>query len=372
MHVITGLNSGGGAEMMLLRLLSSPSWAGTQHRVVSLMDPGPMKKNFKHFGIPCTGLGMTRGRISASGSWRLRDLFASARPDIVQGWMYHANLIAGLAARFTRIQRVFWGVHHANLCPSLNKRSTLLIAKACAPLSKLIPNKTIFCSHAAARVHWGCGYSEKRSVVIPNGFETEQFCPSTQARTELRRELGVEDGAILIGLVARFDILKDHATFCRAAALLSRHTSVHFVLAGSDISSSNSELVSWLRAAGVERRTHLLGVRTDMPQLYAALDVVTLSSCGEAFPNVIGEAMSSGVPCVVTDVGDCAFIVGETGIVVPPKDPVRLAEGWLRLINEGRGQRQARGALARQRILDRFSMNIVAAQYRDLYEGSLR
>ena len=181
--------------------------------------------------------------------------------------------------------------------------------------------------------------------------------------------MGVDEETVLIGLFARFDKLKDHANFCRAAALMA-NLKVHFVLAGSGITSDNLTLLGWLEEAGIASRTHLLGLRQDMPRLYSALDILTLCSAGEAFPNVIGEAMACGVPCVVTAVGDCARIVGETGIVVPARDPRALAEAWTRLLGRDTIQRSILGEFARRRILDNFSLERVAAKYLDLYAGS--
>jgi glycosyltransferase involved in cell wall biosynthesis len=284
--------------------------------------------------------------------------------------MYHANLVGGVLARLANVRRVFWGIHHANLSPRLNKRSTLMVAGACASLSRVVPTTSIFCSQSSAELHWRLGFSRQRSIVIPNGFDAGLFHPSPEACLSVRTELGVDEETVLIGLFARFDKLKDHVNFCQAAALMGANSKVHFVLAGAGITLDNLTLLSWLEEAGVASRTHLLGLRQDMPRLCSALDILTLCSAGEAFPNVIGEAMACGVPCVVTDVGDCARIVGGTGIVVPARDPGALAEAWTRLLGHGATQRPILGKLARQRILDNFSLERVAAKYLNLYLGS--
>ncbi len=356
--------------MMLFRLLANGHWQGVRNTVVSLMDLGPLAAQFEDFGIHCYGLGMSRGSLSFSGCRKLHQLLSSERPDVVQTWMYHANFVGGIAARMARVPRVFWGIHHANLSPSLNKRSTLLIARVCARISRLIPDRTVFCSHVSAELHWNLGYAKPRSVVIPNGFDTELFQPDPEARLSLRKELDLPQNAMLIGFFARFDILKDHRTFCRAASLV-HDSNIHFVLAGNGITRANSELFRWLQEAGLEERAHLLGLRHDMPRLCAAVDLLTSSSAGEAFPNIIGETMACAVPCVVTEVGDCAAIVGNCGIVVPAGNPSALAAGWRQLLAQSADERRALGESARNRILERFGIGNIAARYRALYSDSL-
>ncbi len=142
------------------------------------------------------------------------------------------------------------------------------------------------------------------------------------------------------------------------------------MLCGDAVHWENHELVGWIDAAGIRERCHLLGRREDIPRLNAALDLASSSSCGEGFPNVIGEAMACGVPCVVTDVGDSALIVGDTGRVVPPKNPEALAGAWRELIERGPEQRHQLGAAARCRVGKHYSLQAIVAQYEKLYEDS--
>jgi glycosyltransferase involved in cell wall biosynthesis len=167
--------------------------------------------------------------------------------------------------------------------------------------------------------------------------------------------------------------LKDHQTFTEAAGLfLARHSQAHFLLCGRDISWENEMLSKWINAAGSRSNFHLLGHRDDIPRIMNGLDVNTLSSIGEAFPNVLGEAMACGVPCVTTDVGDAAEIVGDTGIVVPPGDPQALAQGWEQIINMTVQERVKLGERARERIRSRYQIQQIAKQYESLYREVAR
>lgn len=210
-------------------------------------------------------------------------------------------------------------------------------------------------------------------VVIPNGFDMEGWKPDPGARVDVRRELGLPLEAPLIGLISRFDPVKDHRTFTLAALrLLNQLPNVHFLLCGGGVTWENSELSAWIRSSGAASHFRLLGERDDIPRLTAALDLAALSSYTEGFPNVIGEAMACGVPCVTTDVGDAAYIVGETGRVVPPRQPEALAEALRELIEDGPERRAALGAAARRRVAEYFDLPGVAARYEGLYRDIVR
>jgi glycosyltransferase involved in cell wall biosynthesis len=206
-------------------------------------------------------------------------------------------------------------------------------------------------------------------VVLPNGFDLDAFQPDPAARGSVRQELGISEETPLIGLVARFHPQKDHHNFMQAAAQLhARLPNVHFLLCGAGVTPENPALAQWVEEAGLRANVHLLGVRQDVPRLSAALDIATSSSSGEGFPNVVGEAMACGVPCVVTDVGDAALIVGETGRVVPPHDAQALADAWHDLLNAGEDYRYELGMAARRRVQECFSMTTISRRYEQLYE----
>jgi len=239
--------------------------------------------------------------------------------------------------------------------------------RLCALLSGW-PQAVVVNSEAGSAFHAQYGYRPRQWALIPNGIDTQHFHPDASARQEVRRELGLAPEALLIGLIARFDPMKDHATFLSAAGHLARvEARAQFVLVGEHVTVDNPELSALIAQSQLSERVHLLGPRSDMPRLTAALDIASSSSISEGFSNVIGEAMACGVPCVVTDVGDSARIVEETGIVVPPRNPPALMEGWQKLIGLGQAGRQQMGWMARKRIQQYYSLEWIVQRYETFY-----
>lgn len=366
-HVITGLETGG-AELMLLRLLQQVDRAHVEPYVVSLTTIGPTGRLIEELGVPVLALKMRPNRPDARALFRLTRFLKRQSPDIVHTWLYHANLIGGVAAKLAGGIPVIWGIHQANLDPAVNKRSTMMAIQAGARASRWLPSTVVYCAHAAEAAHSAAGYRPRRVAVIPNGFDLHRFCPDPAARQKVREELGLSSGAMLIGLVSRFDPQKDHRTFIRAAGLLAAQGDVQFLMCGNDITWKNETLVSWINDAGIRDRCHLLGRRDDMHEIQASLDIGASSSAGEAFPLAIGEAMASGVSCVVTNVGDSANLVGCTGRIVPPGEPVALASALLDMVRLGIDERTSLGLAARERIASRFSLASAGSQYQQLYQ----
>jgi glycosyltransferase involved in cell wall biosynthesis len=373
LHIITGLSTGG-AERMLYSLLSKINRLRFQPIVVSLMDRGSYGDRIEALSIPVYTINMRQGMPPTPDViWRLARVVHQIKPDLIQGWMYHGNLAAQLAHLFSKKQSTsLWSIHHSISSLKNEKKMTSAIIKWCASLSKL-PSKIIFVSKTSKLQHEALGYCSKNNHILPNGFDTSVFTSSVEAKLSVREELSLPEDSLLIGLFGRYHPMKDHANFIQAAALLLKdYSDIRFLLAGTDINQDNQGLYQLIQDLGLCHQIHLLGERNDMPRLTAALDVATSSSAyGEAFPMVIGEAMSSGVPCVVTDVGDSPWIVGNTGRVVPPKQPEALASAWKDLIVLGSDGRHALGQAARSRILQSFSLEKVVAQYENLYETAL-
>jgi glycosyltransferase involved in cell wall biosynthesis len=372
LHLTTGLGMGG-AEKMLYNLLSKTNRHQFEPIVLSLIDRGVWGDRISALDIPVHTLEMKSSKPTLAEIWRLFSVVHQLQPDLIQGWMYHGNL----AAQITKISHfksvpIIWNIRHSIYSLTYEKATTAAVIKVLASLSSF-SEKIIYNSHIGASQHKQLGYAAAKTKVIPNGFDTELFIPSMQSRNQLRAELGLPENTFLIGRISRYHPMKDFANFLQAAAfLLKEHPDVHFVLAGSEVNFENQDLSKIINDLKIVKHIHLLGERQDIPRLTAALDIAsTSSSFGEAFPNVIGEAMSCGVTCAVTDVGDSAFIVGETGKVVPPKDHIALANAWKELINIGVEGRKPLGASARKRIVDNFSLESVVAQYEDLYKYSL-
>ncbi|MCG6941965.1 MAG: glycosyltransferase [Thiohalocapsa sp.] len=371
LHVITDL-SVGGAEAMLCALLSATDRSRAQPAVLSLLDGGELVGRLRDLDVPVQSAGVQPGLRAGLSLMRLRPLIGASRPDVVQTWMYHADLLGGLAAALSTKAPVVWGLHNSDLDKRRTKLSTRAVVRVNARLSHWLPRKIISCSERAAQLHTGLGYDASKFVVIPNGIDTTLYRPAAGARSEVRRVLGVPPDALLVGMVARFDPQKDYENFVRAAAAVAgRVPSAHFLLIGRGCDEHNAELGGWLDAHRPHRnRFHLLGLRGDVPRLLQALDLCVLSSAyGEAFPLAVGEAMSAGVPCVVTDVGDAAEMVGDTGRVVPPRNAVALADAMTSVLSLGEEARQALGRAARVRIEARFDLRVIAERYQALYES---
>ena len=264
-----------------------------------------------------------------------------------------------------------WSIHYSVNSLAREKRRTASVIRACAFLSGL-PRKIIFVSRDGQSKHGPLGFKTENSCVIPNGIDTNGFAPSPEARASVRSELGLPGGAVVVGTVGRYHPMKDHANFLRAAALVTKtHPEAHFLLAGRAVDGDNRELRRLIHERGLAHRTHLLGERHDVPRLAAALDVFSLSSYCESFPTVIGEAMACAVPCVVTDVGDASWIVGDTGRVVPLRDAEALAGAWAEMIDLGEEGRAALGRAALSRVSEFFPIKSVVNRYEALYEAVL-
>lgn len=367
-HIITGLGPGG-AEVMLARLLENSNRSTFSHKVISLTQDGVIGDRIRSLNIPVQSLGLKWPILNPVLFIRFSKWLRDHKPNVIQTWLYHADLVGGLIAKLSHIAPVVWGVHHSNLLPKLDRQTTIWVAKTCARLSRWLPKKIICCSETTRRVHTKLGYPSDRMTVITNGFDLTDFYPDPEARFQFRKELGIKDGVLLIGMAGRFHPQKDHQSFIQAARIIKQNKDpVRFLLCGSMMDTSNSKLMKLLKDSHLSEDTLLLGYRDDMHRIYSALDLFTLSSShGEAFPNVIGEAMACGVPCVVTDVGDSGYIVGDTGLVVPPQDPQELARAWENLINQGEAIRTKLGLEARERIRRQFGINSVVGQYEAVY-----
>lgn len=367
LHIITGLATGG-AEVMLRKLLSGMDGRQFEAHVVSLGQGGRIAKEIRSLGISVTELGMASGRPSLGAALALFLLARQYQPQIIQGWMYHGNLGAWLAWHAVgRKAALVWSIRQSLEDLAREKTGTRAVIRFCARRSAEV-SRILYNSETSRLQHEAIGYPSARGMTIPNGFETEIFRPDPKAGRRLRAELKLPDEALLIGLVARYHPMKAHRNFLEASALLSaRNPLAHFVLAGRDVDGNNVELRDQVGRLGLAGRVFLLGERQDVPVITAGLDLACSTSNSEAFPNVVGEAMSCGIPCVVTDVGDSAHIVGDTGLIVPPADASALAQAWFELISMAPEKRRAMGERARQRVLQFYSLAQTARRYEALY-----
>lgn len=366
-HVIGSLDVGG-AERALCSLVANIDPALVEMKIVALISGGPLIDSVRRRGIEVETLSMRPGRPDPSAVVRLARRLRADRPDLVVTWMYHANLIGGLAAKLADRIPVVWNIRHTWLDPRRSKRSTRWIARAGGALSQRVPDAVVYVAHAAQESHAALGYACPHSSVIPNGFDSDEFRPDPVARRHVRHELGLAPTTKLVGLVARFHPDKDHGSFLASAAHMRRsNPQARFLLCGEGVTAENRQLTDWADQNGVPDACHFLGPREDVPRLAAALDVAVCSSLTEAFPRAVGEAMACGVPCVVTDVGDAAHLVGDTGRIVPAGDPAALAAGVCELLALDEGARRALGRRARERIVENFSQERVVARHWGLW-----
>ncbi len=358
--------------MMLYKLLRQINRGEFESEVISLTTAGPVADKIKALGVPVTELGMKRGKFYTTALVKLTLILRERKPDLVQTWLYHSDLAGGISAKMAGNLRTFWSIRQSNIDIEHNKKSTVWAAKTCAKLSARLPEKIICCSHSALKTHVALGYDADKMLVIPNGFDLDAFQTEKDARNSVREELGLDEDIKLVGLVARFDPQKDHRNFIEAAAMVCKNDpGVHFLLCGEGISSDNTPLMQWIKKTGTENSFHLLGIRTDISRLLSSLDVSVSSSLGEGFPNVVGEAMSCAVPCVVTDVGDSALIVGDTGKIVPPRNPEALSSAITELLQATPGYRKTLGKQARMRIEEKFSIQSVAKRFESAYRVAI-
>ncbi|WP_204361099.1 glycosyltransferase family 4 protein [Achromobacter insolitus] len=365
LHIITGLGQGG-AESVLFRLATYPE-ANVEHVVVSLTDEGIYGERLRAAGVAVHVLGMKRGRVSLGGFLALRALVAAERPDAVQTWMYHADLIGGLAARLAGVRAIAWGIRNSGEHLERSSRSARMVLRACALLSGRIPKAIVCAAQKSAERHADKGYDRARMVVIANGYDLSRYAPNAEARSRVRAQWGVPQDVPAIGCVARWDPLKDHANLLRAIAALvrdGRDAGLRCVLIGRGMDTDNAELGALVDKLGLRDRLVLAGPSDDVPAAMNGLDLHVLSSCAEGFPNVVAEAMACGVYCVVTDVGDAAYIVGDAGVVVPPEQPEALARGIETALREvaARGRERA-GEAGRARVLENFDIARMVQSY---------
>ena len=363
-HIISGLGLGG-VESILHQLLSKMSKNGDEHHVISLLDKGEKGQEISDLGIAVHELHAP----SPASLFRLRKIMKTIQPDLIVGWMYHGNLVALLAAKMSPGKvPVCWNIHHSLHDLSTEKWMTRQVIQ----LNRIFSSKAkaiVYIAESGAAHHESIGFDSERTTIIPNGFDCDLFHPTSgYKKNEIRKSLGLDLDAFLIGLIARYHPVKDQQTFLKAArVLLDQRSDTKFVMAGTGIEHSNKELQSLIEKLGLSSSIKLLGECHQVPDLMAALDILSLSSVSEAFPNVLGEAMACGVPCVATDVGDCTKLIAKAGCVVPVKDPDAMAAAWTKILDSDEEQRVELSRYARKRIESEFSISGVVKKHEELY-----
>lgn len=363
-YLITGLNCGG-AETMLYKLLSYIDQSKYDIKVISMIDNGFYGEKIKKLGINVYSLNMKLNQLNIIAFIKACKLIKGT--DILQTWMYHANLFGYLIKKIVKVNKLIWGIRHSNLDKDKNKLMTLKIVKVCAKLSKKA-DIIISCSNVATKLHIDYGYFPNNIITIANGFEIDRFFYDNKAREKLLYELNITSNPFIISLVGRWDILKDHKTFFQALRLINRAKDNFIaVLCGTNINYNNKELTNLLFLKQLYNKVFLLDRRNDIPKIMSASDILVSSSSGEGFSNVIGEAMCCEAPCIVTNVGDSAYIVGNTGLVVEKQNPEQLAKAILKMMDMKKYELKKLGKEARKRIMENFDIKKITKKYENLY-----
>lgn len=365
-HVITGLDIGG-AELMLSNL--AKRGVGYRHAITSLNANGLIAADLRAHGIEVTELGIGRGVRVFGSVRRIARKLVAGRPVITQTWLYHADLIGGLAARRAGVP-VVWNLRQTEVHPGGHKITTAMVVRLCAILSRSLPQRIVCGSRAAKESHYNMGFDKTKMAVISNGVDTDLFKHDCIARNEIRSELGVSFDARLIGRIGRYHPQKDYKTFAKMAArLVESLPNSCFVMAGTGVDWSNKELVGWLDDLKITRNCRLLGSRQDVARIMSGLDLLVSSSAyGEGFPNVVAEAMACEVPCVATNVGDSLEIIGDPECVTERADDRALATAAMNTLTRSLDIRKNLGKNARQRIRERYSLDHMVARYEHLYD----
>ncbi len=372
LHIITGLNTGG-AERTLYNLLQGGMAGRFDTHVISLMDDGTIGPRIRALGVPVTALGMRRGVPSISAIKKLRRVVREQQPDLIQGWMYHGNLAACMARFFTtNNSALVWNVRHSIYNIAEEKPMSRQVIRANRFLSKL-PDSLLYNSHVSRRQHEKLGFFSLSGQVIPNGIDVQVYARCQNSHAKIRSELNIPTDALVVGHVARLHPMKAHPLLLQVAVrLVRRFPGLHFILCGRGVSFDNENLKQ-LVPAEIRPYFHLLGERSDIPDLMNAMDVFSSSSSyGEGFPNVLGEAMACELPCVATDVGDSKVIVSDFGVVVSPHDEAAFADGIERLLRMPSDERRKLGVHARKHITDNFSLESIVKWYCELYGNLLK
>lgn len=355
---------------MLLRLVAFSDKSQFRHSVVSLKDMGVTGDRLTNLKTYVKAIQMSPALSDADTIGRLARELSQLRPDIVQTWMYHSDLVGG-SANLADSNSVFARDAQTNrYTTSTVKPPAIRVSKLGSKLCDANSQFIVCCSDEAKQWHTSIGYDPRFVRVIPNGFDTERYKSDVMARLKVREQLEIQPDAVVIGHVGRYHPMKNHRGLIAAAGVFSKsNRNVEWILCGDGVDEDNATLWHAIHEARLTKRVHLLGLWNDMPEIYNAMDIFTMCSMdGEGFPCVVGEAMSCGIPCVVTDVGDTKYLVGDTGVVIRPGDSAELVAAWQSILKMEPSTRQSLGTKARDQIRSCYEIRYVVGLYENLYE----
>ncbi|WP_180066597.1 glycosyltransferase [Acinetobacter sp. YH12129] len=356
-HVITNFAGVGGAEMMLARLIQQTEH-DYQHVIIALMKTSKVYQSTlercqSHYALGWNGLN------TLSTMSKLRALLKNLQPATVQCWMYHANALTSLSViGLAKKPKVVWGIHHSLASPKDESIST----KIALGISKILSQQAsaiIYCAHSSMQQHQAFGFKNGNSQVIANGVFLDKFQPNPQLHEP-----------IVIGFAGRYHTAKGYPYLFETMGLL-KDQDIIFKIAGSGASLENPEVKALFDQYQLDsQKVQLLDQISDMPAFYQSIDAFLMTSITEGFPNVLVEAMASGLPCISTDVGDAQYIVQELGEIVPPRNSAVLVQAILNYVQQSNDERLQLKQAVRERVEAHFSIEKVSQQYMQVWEQS--
>lgn len=367
LHIITGLSIGG-AEKALFNILNNGLNEAHENHIISLTKGGELEHSMQEIAVSVKSLEMHKGILSINAITKLKKSVKTLHPDVIQGWMYHGNFASYIAKQLTNYSPpLLWNIRTCLYSLKNQKPMTRFVIRANQKLSNC-PESIIYNSLLSKFQHESFGFKANAGINIPNGIDVKMFSPDTKLKLLVRDKIHIPRNAIVIGHVARFHAVKDHINFLQAAAsIVENNDHVYFLMIGKQITRDNKELNNFI-TENLSKRLTMLGQQNDISNYMKAIDLFCISSAwGEAFPNVVGEAMASGVPCIATDIGDCSRIIDNTGIIVPPKNNTELINALQIMLSMPEKERVLLGKSARQRIINHYSIVSIVKRYSDLY-----
>lgn len=383
-HIITDLNGFGGTEMTLLRYLKGSNIPRDCHRVIVLKSIGAgntLGVQMVAAGFSVVELNQMKGAVSLSGLTKVYREINKFDPDVISGWSYYPSLLATIVAHSSRHRPpVVWHIRSLSVSiDALTKTPGRYIAQRVLALLSHVTQPLIASnSRTAMQQHVDLGFNapDKRQIIIPNGIDLSEYFRDEQEGLAVRHELGIPADAVVIGSIGRFVLEKGYATLFSALRILQDGLPpevarrIHFLGAGDGVSLNNSSFSRMALDSLSPSKLHLLDKRADVSRLLRALDIYVLPSINEAFPNSLVEAMATALPCIASDVGECRDVVASQDYVVPPSDPIHLAERIRELVELGRGRRSDLGHANRERIASQYELSKMVCSFDELFSGA--
>ena len=365
-YVITDLSLGG-AELQLYKIAQKLR-KDSDVKVISLLSKGDLGDDLIKLGVELSVVNFRKKRFFFYNFFKLCNLILDFKPDVVHCWMYHANLIGGIASKVSKVKKIIWSIHHNNPSNEFNSYSTILISKLGAFFSFFIPEKVICVSKDVLNTHVNFGYQEKKMVCIPNGIDILEFSKIDNARQLLLKKYNFADDVKLIGFPSRFHPVKNHEGFFASIAMIKRsnpNLDLQLILSGKNIDSNNTELITLINKYELTECVHLMGLLNDMPLFMSSIDLLVNYSYSEAFSLVLAEALACETLCISTIEGDPEHIIEGIGKYVTSGDDIGLSNTIINLLKmDILKEIKKKG---REKIITLYSLNIVLKKYKSLY-----